>query len=216
LCSKPVRIPEKTKGNASDIHFECPHCKKSLVAPKKLMDTTVNCPSCDAAIQLQTSPVCRPTPQPSANKKENDILPTGVGGKQADEWAAESRRMGCLLKVLKVWLFVMVVGVPPILIMIYRSKAEHSTSTERITTTRARIVQAEQAVMIFAMKNSGKLPDTLEVLTVNENGNPGLLKKNEINDSWGKPFGFSKTGKRCKIISAGPDGEIGTEDDITN
>ena len=91
----------------------------------------------------------------------------------------------------------------------------HDT-TARITTTRASITQLEQAVQIFAMKHNGKLPDTLEELTVGTDDNPGLLKEGAINDSWGTPFGFSKTGKKFKITSAGPDLEMGTEDDITN
>ncbi len=86
----------------------------------------------------------------------------------------------------------------------------------RITTTRASITQIEQAVQIFAMNHNGKLPDTLEELTAGTDDEPGLLKEGAINDSWGTPFTFVKTGKKFKITSAGPDGETGTEDDITN
>ena len=88
--------------------------------------------------------------------------------------------------------------------------------TARITTTRASITQIEQAVQIFAMKHNGKLPDALEELTAGTDDEPGLLKEGAINDSWGTTFGYSKTGKKFKITSAGPDGEMGTEDDITN
>lgn len=88
--------------------------------------------------------------------------------------------------------------------------------TARITTTRASITQIEQAVQIFAMRHNSKLPDTLEELTVDTDDNPGLLKEGAINDSWGLPFGYTKTGRKFKITSAGPDGEMGTEDDITN
>lgn len=88
--------------------------------------------------------------------------------------------------------------------------------TARITTTRASITQIEQAVQIFAMKHNGKLPDALEELTAGTDDEPGLLKEGAVNDSWGAAFGYSKTGKKFKIVSAGPDGEMGTEDDITN
>jgi len=91
----------------------------------------------------------------------------------------------------------------------------HDT-TARITTTRASITQIEQAVQIFAMKHNGKLPDALEELTAGTDDEPGLLKEGAVNDSWGTAFGYSKTGKKFKITSAGPDGEMGTEDDITN
>lgn len=86
----------------------------------------------------------------------------------------------------------------------------------RQNTTRASIAQIEQAVQIFAMRHNSKLPDTLEELTTGTDDQQGLLKEGAINDSWGTPFGYSKTGSKFKITSAGPDGEMGTEDDLTN
>ena len=82
--------------------------------------------------------------------------------------------------------------------------------------TRTSITAIEQAVQIFAMRHNGKLPDQLEELTVGTDDAPGLLREGAINDSWGTPFTYTKTGKKFKIVSAGPDGETGTEDDITN
>ena len=82
--------------------------------------------------------------------------------------------------------------------------------------TRTSITAIEQAVQIFAMRHNGKLPDSLEELTAGTDDAPGLLKEGALNDSWGSPFTFTKTGKKFKIVSAGPDGEVGGEDDITN
>lgn len=82
--------------------------------------------------------------------------------------------------------------------------------------TRTSITAIEQAVQIFAMRHNGKLPDQLEELTQSTDDAPGLLKEGALNDSWGSPFTYTKTGKKFKVISAGPDGETGTEDDITN
>lgn len=86
----------------------------------------------------------------------------------------------------------------------------------RITTTRGSIATIEQAIDIFSMKHGGKLPDTLEELTQGTDDAPGLLKENSLNDSWGTPFQYTKKGKLPKIVSAGPDMEMGTDDDITN
>lgn len=86
----------------------------------------------------------------------------------------------------------------------------------RITTTRGSIDTIEQACQIFSMKHNGKLPDTLEELTQGTDDNPGLLKEASLNDSWGTPFQYSHKGKKIVITSGGPDGEIGTDDDITN
>jgi len=88
--------------------------------------------------------------------------------------------------------------------------------TARVNATRTSITAIEQAVQIFAMQHNGKLPDSLDELTQGTDDAPGLLKEGALNDSWGSPFTYSKTGKKFKIVSAGPDLETGTEDDITN
>ena len=86
----------------------------------------------------------------------------------------------------------------------------------RITTARGSITTIEQACDIFAMRHNGKLPDTLEELTQGTDDKPGLLKESALNDPWGTPFQYTRQGKRVKIVSAGPDGDFGTDDDITN
>lgn len=86
----------------------------------------------------------------------------------------------------------------------------------RITTTRGSIATIEQAVQIFAMNHNGKLPDNLDELTQGTDDKPALLKSGALNDSWGTPFTYSKQGKKFTITSAGPDCEMGSQDDITN
>ncbi|MBP5511743.1 MAG: type II secretion system protein GspG [Kiritimatiellae bacterium] len=86
----------------------------------------------------------------------------------------------------------------------------------RITTTRGSINTIEQAIQIFNMKHNGKFPDTLEELTQGTDENPGLLKEAALNDSWGTPFNYSHKGRKIVIVSAGPDCNFGTDDDITN
>ena len=86
----------------------------------------------------------------------------------------------------------------------------------RIQATRTSIGAIEQSVQVFAMRHNGKLPDTLEELTASTDDRPGLIKEGALNDSWGEAFGYTKQGKKFTISSAGPDTEMGTEDDITN
>jgi hypothetical protein len=43
-----------------------------------------------------------------------------------------------------------------------------------------------------------------------------LLKEGNITDAWGVQFTLTKSGKKIKITSAGPDGEFGGADDLTN
>ena len=130
---------------------------------------------------------------------------------ERNEQRNTSRRSGFTL--VELLLVVCILGILAAGVVMQMSG--HDT-TARITTTRASITQLEQAVQIFAMRHNGKLPDSLDELTAGTDDAPGLLKEGAVNDSWGTPFGYSKTGKRFKITSAGPDLEMGTEDDITN
>ena len=86
----------------------------------------------------------------------------------------------------------------------------------RIATTRSLIANVDVAVKSYNMKH-GKYPDSLEVLQEpqEDGGDPWL--EGEPVDPWGNELKYEKQGKkRPKITSAGPDGEEGTEDDITN
>ena len=86
----------------------------------------------------------------------------------------------------------------------------------RIAATRASIMAIKQAVQIYAMDHNSKLPDSLDELTTGTDDKPGYLEEGALMDSWGNPFTYQKQGKKFKIISPGPDGEVGTDDDITN
>ena len=86
----------------------------------------------------------------------------------------------------------------------------------RITTARTSIQAIEEACQVFSMKHNGKYPDQLEELTQGTDDNPGLLKESALNDPWGNPYQYQKKQKRVSIRSAGPDGDLNTDDDITN
>ena len=86
----------------------------------------------------------------------------------------------------------------------------------RVATTRSLIANVDVAVKSYNMKH-GKYPESLEVLQEpqDDGGDPWL--EGEAVDPWGNELKYEKQGKkRPKITSAGPDGEEGTEDDITN
>lgn len=86
----------------------------------------------------------------------------------------------------------------------------------RIAATRTSIAAIKTAVETYEIR-MGKYPNSIDDLTVGSDSAPALLEKGSVNDSWGNPFEFRKTGTYdFKIISAGPDGQIGSDDDITN
>jgi len=128
-----------------------------------------------------------------------------------EEQVKKNRRSGFTL--VELLLVVCILGI--LAAVVIPNVIGHDEEARR-QATRTSITAIEQAVQIFAMRHNGKLPDSLDELTVGTDDKPGLLREGALNDSWGTPFQYTKTGKKFKIISGGPDGEIGGEDDITN
>ena len=85
----------------------------------------------------------------------------------------------------------------------------------RITTTRSIIKNIEDACQMYNMKHGGKYPRQLSELQEGDDDNPPLLDGG-IEDPWGNEIKYERKGKRIYLTSFGPDGEEGTEDDITN
>ena len=85
----------------------------------------------------------------------------------------------------------------------------------RITTTRSLIKSIEDACQMYNMKHGGKYPNQLSELLEGDDDNPPLLDGG-LEDPWGNEIKYEKKGKRIYLTSFGPDGEEGTEDDITN
>ena len=85
----------------------------------------------------------------------------------------------------------------------------------RITTTRSLIKNIEDACQMYNMKHGGKYPNQLSELLEGDDDNPPLIDGG-LEDPWGNEIKYEKKGKRIYLTSFGPDGEEGTEDDITN
>lgn len=91
----------------------------------------------------------------------------------------------------------------------------------QIQAARQLIQTADQATHTSALQKSGRVPDSqekwVEALT---GGDEPEIEGGEdaLTDPWGTQLQYEKLGKgnRFKITSAGPDGEFGTDDDITN
>ena len=85
----------------------------------------------------------------------------------------------------------------------------------RVAQTRALIKNIEDACQMYNMKHGGKYPRQLSDLLKGDDDNPPLLD-GSLEDPWGNEIKYERKGKRIILTSFGPDGEEGTEDDITN
>ena len=84
----------------------------------------------------------------------------------------------------------------------------------RINTTRSSISGILTAVSTYEVQ-IGKFPDSIDDLMVETETRGALLKERDRNDSWGNPFQLKKLSKfKIEVRSAGPDGQMGTEDDL--
>ena len=109
-----------------------------------------------------------------------------------------------------------VVGIIGLLVAVLIPNVTGKMNDARIASARVQIKNVEEALVAYSMKHGGKYPDSLDTLTQETDDEDALLQGG-TEDPWGNTLQFEKRGKKRPLItSAGPDGEFGTEDDITN
>lgn len=79
----------------------------------------------------------------------------------------------------------------------------------KITSTTTNIETVRSAVTMYVMENSGDCPGMSE-LTENDY----ISGQTSTEDAWGNAFSIECEGNAVYVISAGPDGEMNTEDDL--
>ncbi len=82
----------------------------------------------------------------------------------------------------------------------------------QLDTAQKDVVQIQAAVEMYMTQKRGKCPKTLQDLKAS-----GIAAK-VSKDPWGKDYQLQCPGEHTAVdvISGGPDGEVGTEDDINN
>ena len=84
----------------------------------------------------------------------------------------------------------------------------------KITAARSSIGGIITAINTYEISAS-KFPDSLDDLTVETETRAALLSKSKLVDPWGTPYQYTKKTKfTFEVRSAGPDGQMGSEDDI--
>lgn len=84
----------------------------------------------------------------------------------------------------------------------------------KITAARSSIGGIITAVQAYEVA-AGKMPSSLDDLTVETETRAALLSKSKLIDPWGNSYQFAKKTKfTFEVRSAGPDGQMNSEDDI--
>lgn len=84
-----------------------------------------------------------------------------------------------------------------------------------VTAAEATVKSVSEAVTTYYIKNK-KMPTSLTPLVEGTDDDPPIIEGGEkaLYDPWDNELKFEVRGKRFAVISAGEDGEFGTEDDI--
>lgn len=93
------------------------------------------------------------------------------------------------------------------------------TKSASISATRTSIKAIQTAIDTYEVDN-GAYPANIQALltkTSENNWNGPYIKDGRTpKDAWGTEFGYSIKGESYEIRSAGPDGQMGSSDDLTN
>lgn len=84
------------------------------------------------------------------------------------------------------------------------------------TAAQASVRSIDDAVVTYKLKHNGRLPNTIRDLIDDSGDKEPILKGGEgaIQDPWGTEYKLEKKGTKYYVVSAGPDTQFGTEDDI--
>lgn len=83
----------------------------------------------------------------------------------------------------------------------------------QVDTAKKDVIQIQQSVEMYMTQKRGKCPKSLQDLKA-----AGITSR-VAKDPWGKDYSLKcpgENGRPVDVISGGPDGELGTEDDINN
>jgi general secretion pathway protein G len=113
----------------------------------------------------------------------------------------------------------LVVAILGILAGVVVSNLGGRSEAARIEAARASISGIVSAVDVFQL-DTGRLPTALDELINQPSGvinwNGPYLRGGLPADPWGSPFGLRREGNTYQVVSAGPDQQMGTPDDITS
>lgn len=147
---------------------------------------------------------------PAATGNYGIILTTGGNMKREETIAVSAMRAGFTLIEILVAVAIIgilgttaAIGIPRIL------------ENAKIRAAKVGVDNLKGAVVTYNIEK-GKYPNDLKALIEASGDDDPIVEGGEgaLYDPWGTEYKYEKKGKRFVIISAGPDGEFGGDDDI--
>ena len=78
-----------------------------------------------------------------------------------------------------------------------------------------RLEQLRTALVRYALDHDGLVPEGSSLAGVSAELSPQYLPLLQAEDAWGNTMSYASDGRSYSVVSAGPDGETGTPDDIS-
>lgn len=78
-----------------------------------------------------------------------------------------------------------------------------------------RLEQLRTALSQYAIDHDGSAPEGSSLAAISAELAPRYLPRLEADDAWGATMTYSSNGRSYSIVSAGPDGASGTDDDLS-
>jgi len=78
-----------------------------------------------------------------------------------------------------------------------------------------RLEQLRVALTRYALDHDGSAPEGSSLAAISAELSPRYIPRLEADDAWGATMTYSSNGRSYSIVSAGPDGATGTEDDLS-
>ena len=130
------------------------------------------------------------------------------------KWNKEIQRRDAGFTMIEIILVVVIIG---ILAAVAVPRLGGRVGQSQVSAAKAGIGAISTAVDLYETDN-GKLPDSLQNLMTkgsepNWNG-PYLRKAESLKDPWGTEFQYVKQGNVYTVVSAGPDMNFGSGDDV--
>ena len=117
--------------------------------------------------------------------------------------------------LIEILVVIVILGILSTIVVVRTSKYSEQA---RIQATRATIASIVAAVGSYEMQIGRYPPDLADLVKEGDANWPGpFLETSDVpRDAWGNPFDYTIPGKRVRITSPGPDGVLGSPDDIWN